>query len=82
VGFLTDAKAQQAAKHATRAATEGRTVFVLLVNVPKLAAEGQPVSGVAEQVEAVEAAGWRLHSLSARDAGSMVALFRRSHHQE
>jgi hypothetical protein len=35
------------------------------------------VSGVAEQIEAIEAEGWHLTSLGAKDAGSMIALFRR-----
>jgi len=78
MAFLKNMKADIAAKHAARAAGEGRTVLVFLVDVPKAAGEGQPVSGVAEQIEAIEAAGWRLDSLGARDAGSMIALFRRS----
>jgi hypothetical protein len=76
--FIKDMKADTAAKHARRAAEEGRTVLVFLVDVPRAAGEGKPVSGVAEQIEAVEAQGWQLQSLGARDAGSMIALFRRA----
>jgi hypothetical protein len=78
VGLLKDSRAKTAAHHANRAAAEGHTVLVFLINVPRNAIEGQPISGVAEQIEAVEAEGWRLASLNAKDAGSMVALFRRS----
>ena len=76
MGFLKD----DPAGHARTAAEQGRTVLVILLELPTRATVGQ-LSGVAEQLEQVEAAGWRLHSLAARDAGSMVALFRRSHHQ-
>ena len=77
MGWMKDAKAELAAKHAKRAAEEGHKVLVFLINVPSSAVQGTPVSGVAEQIEAVEDQGWALASLSAKDAKSMLALFRR-----
>jgi hypothetical protein len=77
MAFLKEARAKVAAQHAARAREEGRTVLVFLVNVPLGTAEGTPVSGVAEQIEAVEAQGWYLASLNGFNAKSMVALFRR-----
>jgi hypothetical protein len=75
--WLKEARAEVAAKHAKRAAEEGRRVLVFLINVPTGSAEGTPVSGVAEQIEAVEDQGWQLASLGAFSAKSMIALFRR-----
>ncbi len=81
MGTFRDTKAELSAKHARQAAEEGRTVMVLRLDVPRTTVEGAPISGMAEQIEAVEREGWRLHSLAATDAGSMAAVFRRSHHQ-
>lgn len=78
MGWIKEAKANVAGNHAARARDEGRQVLVFLVDVPRSASQGSPISGVAEQIEAVEAEGWRLDHLAAKDAGSMVALFRRS----
>jgi hypothetical protein len=82
MGIFKDAKAKVAGDHARRSAEEGHAVLVFLINVPRTTPEGTPVSGVAEQIESVEAEGWRLQSLSAKDAGSMIALFRRAAEQE
>jgi hypothetical protein len=78
---LRDTKAELPARHARRSAEEGHTVLVLRLDVPRTTAEGTPIGGMAEHIEAVEREGWRLHSLVASDVGSMAAVFRRSHHQ-
>ena len=76
MGSWKDAKAEQTAKHATRARDEGRTIFVYSVNLPTAMREGEPISGVAEQIEAIEAAGWRFYQMFAGDKRAMVAVFR------
>jgi hypothetical protein len=69
-------KANVAGQHARRAASEGHTVLVFRVDMPRNSIEGHPISGIAEQIEAVEAEGWRLDRLgSLGDHG--IALFRR-----
>ena len=77
MAFLKEGRAKVAAQHAERAREEGRSVLVFLLNVPMGTAEGTPISGVAEQIEAIEAQGWFLASLDGFNAKSMVALFRR-----
>lgn len=75
MGFLKEAKATIAAKHATRALEEGRSVLLFNMDVPRNKVEGTPVSGVAEQIEAIEAVGWYLDRMSFSDGGYF--LFRR-----
>lgn len=76
MAVFKQAKAELAGQHAARAAAEGRTVLVFKIDLPRTAVEGTPISGVAEQIEAVEAQGWRLERLgSLGDHG--IALFRR-----
>jgi len=65
MGWIKDAKADMIAKAANRARAEGRAVFLARINNP--AADSQasgPMSGVAEQIEAVEAQGWVLQQMS------------------
>lgn len=78
MGWLKEGRAKVAAQHAARSRDEGHKALVFLVNVPAGTAEGTPVSGVAEQIEAVEAEGWYLASLNGFNAKSMIALFRRA----
>jgi hypothetical protein len=65
VGFLKQVKSELVADHARRAAEEGRKVFVLRVN-PGTFDSGftGPVNAFAEQIEAVEGAGWTLATAS------------------
>jgi hypothetical protein len=61
VGFIKDAKAKSLAEQAGRAVAEGRQVFACRVNEGGWNDNwGGSLSGVAEQIEAVEATGWRL----------------------
>lgn len=65
VGFLKDAKANSLGQQAARAAGEGRQVFACRVNEGGWNDSwGGSLSGVAEQIEAVEAAGWVLDKAS------------------
>lgn len=82
MGIIKDAKANTIGNDATRAYSEGRTVFAPRLNTPATAAGfSGPVSGWAEMIEAVEAAGWTLTQWAATDdhKGRPVAypLFRR-----
>jgi hypothetical protein len=82
MGFLKDVKADSAKLTASRAVTEGRTVFLYRFNVPASSpAMSGPLSGAAEVIEAVEAAGWRLSDMAYDGAqsknGAMLLLFRR-----
>lgn len=61
VGFRRGTRVRSIADQATRAMAEGRQVFVCRVyeGGPKDGWSGS-LSGMAEQIEAVEAAGWSL----------------------
>ena len=81
MAFMKQAKATMAGQHAARARDEGHIVLMFRVDMPRNSIEGTPVSGIAEQIEAVEAQGWRLDRLgSLGDHG--VALFRRERMQQ
>lgn len=75
MGLLKNAIAHVAAKHAARALEEGRSVLLYQMNMPRVSGEGTPVSGCAEQIEAIEGVGWRLESMAFGGAGYF--LFRR-----
>jgi len=66
MGFLKDVKVNTITQHAERALAEGRFVFLARINVPvgDLTGFSGPVSGVAEQIEAVERTGWALQQMS------------------
>ncbi|MEU3369826.1 hypothetical protein ACFYM2_26940 [Streptomyces sp. NPDC006711] len=82
MGWIKDAKAEAISKEAQRALDEGRTVFVCRVNQGSLQSNySGSLSGVAEQIEAVEALGWQLDQASFshdhRDHASAFLIFRR-----
>ncbi|MGW7424415.1 hypothetical protein ACWGJB_31040 [Streptomyces sp. NPDC054813] len=61
MGFIKDAKAKSIAEQAARAIAEGRLVFACRVNEGGWNDNwGGSLSGVAEQIEAVESTGWLL----------------------
>jgi hypothetical protein len=61
VGWIKDVKVNAITEHAQRAISEGRSVFVCRVNQGALQSNWSgPLSGVAEQIEAVESLGWQL----------------------
>jgi hypothetical protein len=65
VGFIKGRKADSIGGQAERAVAEGRTVFTCRVNEGGWNDSwGGSLSGVAEQIEAVEAAGWHLDKAS------------------
>jgi hypothetical protein len=65
VGFIKGAKSDSIGQQAARAVAEGRRVFACRVNEGGWNDNwGGSLSGVAEQIEAVEAQGWRLDKAS------------------
>ena len=81
MGIVKEAKANTASAHAARARREGRTMFLYRQNVPATSSGWSgPVAGVAEVVEAIEQAGWRLTDITFDRAqsnnGAVLLLFR------
>jgi len=65
MGFIKDAKANVVATEAARAREEGRTVFAPRLNAGSTnAGMTGSVSGWAEMIESIEAAGWALYHWS------------------
>jgi hypothetical protein len=65
MGFIKDVKVSIIAGHAKRARDEGRSVFLARINVGVTdAGMSGPAGSFAEQIEAVEATGWRLEHMS------------------
>ncbi len=66
MGFLKDVKVNTITHHAQRALEEGRYVFLARINNPvgDVHFASGPVSGVAEQIEAIERVGWSLQQMS------------------
>lgn len=81
MAWIKDTKANQAAKDAERAASEGHKVMVWKFDMPNLnSAVSSSVSGAAEAIEAIEDRGWHLDSYALHPGvrhGSMVMIFRR-----
>lgn len=82
MGWIKDAKADAIKQHAQRAIEENHFVFVCRVNQGALQSNWSgPLSGVAEQIEAVEALGWQLDQASFshdhKDHASAFLIFRR-----
>lgn len=81
MGFVREAKANVARAEATRALSEGRTVFVYRCNVPTFSSGfSGSVSGAAEVIETIESQGWSLANMAYDEAqsrnGALVLLFR------
>jgi hypothetical protein len=82
MGIIKESKASTAAEHASRAAREGRTVFLYRFNVPATSSGWSgPISGAAEVIEAVERNGWQLsdfaYDRAQSDHGAVLLMFRR-----
>jgi hypothetical protein len=85
MGFMNQAKGSEAGKRAREAREAGNTVliykFIEAITNSKATA---PMTGMAEQIQAVEAEGWRLDQMAAAEGKaltgervSLVCLFRR-----
>ncbi len=76
MGFRTNVKARHADEDAKRAMDEGHSVYVHKLGIPNVGSAGSTsVSGAAEVIEAIEAAGWHLEHMAAV-ASNMVMVFR------
>ena len=79
-GFISKARQATAAADAQRALAEGHTIFVIVTSNGIQWLSGTSLSSVAEQIEAVEAAGWRLdHSSYVFDTTGMGNTLRGVH---
>jgi hypothetical protein len=84
MGMIKNAKAAVISTEAQRAVDEGRTVFVCRINqgVTQIDWSGS-LSGVAEQIEAIEKLGWQLDQCTfaqdKKDHTSAFLIFRRRH---
>lgn len=85
MGFLNDSKAADAAKQATKAYENGDQVLVYkFIEANATSKTTAPMTGVAPQIEAVEASGWALYNMAAAEGKTLtgerialVCLFRR-----
>jgi hypothetical protein len=83
MGIIKESKANTAGQHASRAAREGRTVFLYRFNVPSSSSGWSgPISGAAEVIEAIEKHGWQLgdfaYDRAQSENGAVLMLFRRA----
>ncbi|MEU8906518.1 hypothetical protein [Streptomyces mirabilis] len=85
MGFINNAKASKASDEARKAYTEGRTVLAYkIIEANVTSKTTAPMSGVGEQIEAIEAEGWTLANMTAGESKTLggerialVCLFRR-----
>lgn len=79
MGFINDAKAQTAGAEAQKARQRGQRVLVYkFIEANSNSKATAPMTGIAEQMEAVEQQGWRLDHMAAAEGkaltGERVAL--------
>ena len=85
MGLINNAKAKGATDEARKAYTEGRSVHVYkFIEANKSSMTTAPMTGIGEQIEAVEAEGWVLEQMAAAESKTLsgeriglVCLFRR-----
>lgn len=85
MGFINNAKAGKATDEARKAYTDGRSVLVYkIIEANKSSMSTAPMTGVGEQIEAIEAEGWALANMAAAESKTLggeriglVCLFRR-----
>lgn len=81
MGFIKQAKADSMANQARKARDDGHNVFFVQIRgaMHNTLSMSHPVADVAEQIEAIEAEGWRLDQLTAvpfKDNVTNLCLFR------
>lgn len=79
MGFINDTKATMAGTEARKARERGQALLVYkFIEANTNSKSTAPMSGVAEQIEAVEQQGWRLDKMAAAEgkafSGERVAL--------
>lgn len=85
MGFMNDAKAQQAGKQAREAYANGDYVLVYkFIEANTNSRATAPMTGIADQIQAVEAQGWMLQNMAASEGKALtgertalICLFRR-----
>jgi hypothetical protein len=85
MGFINNAKADKATDAARTAYTEGRNVLVYkIIEANKTSMATAPMTGVGDQIEAIEAQGWALANMAAAESktlggerAAVICLFRR-----
>jgi hypothetical protein len=86
VGFINQAKGLEAAKRAREARDAGNSVLVYkFIEANTNSKATAPMTGMAEQIQAVESEGWRLEQMAAAEGKALmgervalVCLFRRT----
>lgn len=84
MGFINNAKASTARDEARKARESGQRVLVYkFIEANKNSLATAPMSGIAEQIEAVEAEGWQLYNMAAGEGKALggeriavICLFR------
>ncbi|WP_329187035.1 hypothetical protein [Actinacidiphila glaucinigra] len=84
MGFINDAKANMAGTEAKKAREKGQKVLVYkFIEANKSSMSTAPMAGIGEQIEAIEAEGWRLYNLAGAEGkalsgerSAVIALFR------
>ena len=79
MGFINDAKANVAGNEALKARQRGQSLLVYkFIEANTNSKSTAPMTGIADQIQAVEAAGWRLDQMAAAEGkaltGERVAL--------
>ncbi|MEV6790892.1 hypothetical protein AB0M87_02600 [Streptomyces sp. NPDC051320] len=85
MGFINDAKANEATRTAQAAYQEGRHVLTFkIIEASSSSRSTGIMSGVGEQIEAIEGQGWMLTNMTAAtgkalsgDRTALICLFRR-----
>ncbi|MFF5609233.1 hypothetical protein ACFY65_23080 [Streptomyces cellulosae] len=86
MGFINQAKGLEAAKRAREARDAGNSVLVYkFIEANTNSKATAPMTGMAEQIQAVESEGWRLEQMAAAEGKAftgervaLVCLFRRA----
>jgi hypothetical protein len=86
MGFINDTKAQAAGNEARKAAEKGQQVLVYkFIEANTNSKATAPMTGIADQIEAVEAEGWTMYNMAVGEGKTLggeriavVCLFRRS----
>ncbi|MEU6279495.1 hypothetical protein [Streptomyces sp. NPDC047028] len=85
MGFINNAKANMATDEARKAYANGQHVLVYkFIEANKTSSTTAPMTGIGEQIQAVEAEGWALANMAAAESKTLggeriglVCLFRR-----
>ncbi|MFG2109831.1 hypothetical protein [Micromonospora chersina] len=85
MGWLNNAKASEAGKHAREAVAKGDTILVYkFIEANTNSRITAPMTGMAEQIQAIEAEGWTLANMAVGEGKALggervalICLFRR-----